>query len=220
MIEKTCVVYQAPPGFVIWNLIPASEVGCMVIEERNDATRKVSVACVEFSGKVQWRNANLPESWWINLNAVTNTQVMLRLFESTANPDAVRLIALSLITGEVTEIAPDPTHTIQPLRPFVYVQGEPEFETVQKFLQQQLRLVAFLGAEYLETENQIFVSFYTGQPAAFTNVLACFGRDGKLHWTEEIGTNLKGMGTGTFFIATDTLFFVKNKTELVTFRIV
>ncbi|MBN8649801.1 MAG: DUF4905 domain-containing protein [Cytophagales bacterium] len=220
MIEKTCVVYQAPPGFVIWNLIPAPEAGCMVIEERNDATRKVAIACVSFTGKLHWRNVNLPESWWINLNAVTNTQVMLRLFESTANPDAVRLIALSLTTGEVSEIAPESAHTIQPLRPFVYVQGEPEFETVQKFLQQQLRQMAFLGAEYLETESQIFISYYTGQPAVFTNVLACFGRDGKLHFTEEIGTNLKGMGVGTFFIETNTLFFVKNKTELVTFRIV
>jgi hypothetical protein len=220
LIEKTCVVYQAPPGFVIWNLISAPKAACMVIEERNDATRKVAIACVSFTGKLQWRKVNLPESWWINLNAITNTQVMLRLFESTANPDAVRLIALSLTTGEVSEMAPESVHTIQPLRPFVYVQGEPEFETVQKFLQQQLRQVAFLGAEYLETESQIFISYYIGQPAAFTNVLACFGRDGKLHFTEEIGTNLKGMGVGTFFIATNTLFFVKNKTELVTFRIV
>ena len=220
MIEKTCVVYQAPPGFVIWNLIPAPEAGSMVIEERNDATRKVAITCVEFFGKVQWRNANLPESWWINLNAVTNAQVILRLFESTANPDAVRLIALTLTTGEVSEIAPGSAHTIQPLRPFVYVQGEPEFETVQNFLQQKLGQMAFLGAEYLETETWIFISYYIGQPANFTNVLACFGRDGKLCWTEEFGTNLKGMGVGTFFIATNTLFFVKNKTELVTFRIV
>lgn len=220
MIEKTCVVYQAPPGFVIWNLIPVPEAACMVIEERNDATRKVAITCVEFSGKVHWRNASLPESWWINLNAVTNTQVMLRLFENTANPDAVRLIALSLTNGEVSEIAYEPMHTIQPLRPFVYVQGEPEFETVQKFLQQQLRQMAFLGAEYLETQTRIFISYYTGQPAAFMNMLACFGRDGKLYFTEEIGTNLKGMGVGTFFIETNTLFFVKNKTELVTFRIV
>lgn len=220
MIEKTCVVYQAPPGFVIWNLIPVPEAACMVIEERNDTTRKVSIACVSFSGKLQWRNANLPESWWINLNAVTDKQIILRVFESTANPDAVRLIALSITTGNVSEIVSTPEHTIQPLRPFVYVQGEPEFETVQKFLHQQLSQAAFLGAEYLETANQVFVSYYTGQPAAFTNVLACFGRNGKLYWTEEIGTNLKGMGVGTFFIATNTLFFVKNKTELVTFRIV
>lgn len=220
MIEKTCVVYQAPTGFVIWYLVPVPEAACIVIEERNEATRKVSIACVSFAGELQWRNANLPESWWINLNAVTDKQIILRVFESTANPDAVRVIALTLAKGEVSEIPPEFAHTIQPLRPFVYVQGEPEFETVQKFLHQQLNQTAFLGAEYLETANQVFVSYYTGQPAAFTNVLACFGRDGKLYWIEEIGTNLKGMGVGTFFIATNTLFFVKNKTELVTFRIV
>jgi Tfp pilus assembly protein PilZ len=52
-------------------------------------------------------------------------------------------------------------------------------------------------------------------------VLACFGRVlEKLIWSEEIGTNLKGMGIGTFFIAHHYCIFVKNKTELVTFRIV
>ena len=220
MIEKTCVVYHTPPGFVIWNLIPVPEAQCMVLEERNDATRQVSITCVSFSGKLLWRNTNLPESWWINLSAVTTTQILVRLFESTANPDAVRLIALTLSHGEVCEIAPEPIHTIQPVRPFVYLQGEPEFETVQKFIQQQFKQVAFLGAEYLETENQIFISYYRGKPATFVNVLACFERNGKLLWTEEIGTNLKGMGMGTFFIAANTLFFVKNKSELVTFRIV
>ncbi|MCW5911582.1 MAG: DUF4905 domain-containing protein [Cyclobacteriaceae bacterium] len=219
MIEKTAAVYQSPPGFVIWNLAPA-EAPYVVLEERNDSTRNVSIVCITAAGELCWRNDKLPESWWINLSAVTKTHVWLRLFGNTLNPDAVRLISLSVTDGAVIEAAPGAAHTIQPLRPFVYVQGEPDFDTVQKFLFQQLGHAVFLGAEYLEAEGLIFVSYYIGRPAAFTNVLACFRQDGSFRWSEEIGTNLKGMGTGTFFIASGTLFFVKNKTELVTFRIV
>lgn len=218
MIEKTCVVYQTPAGFVIWNVLPAGA-DCVVIEERNELTRKVSIVCISVTGNLLWRNTNLPDSWWISLNSVTSAQVLLRLFENTTNPDVVTVLALSLETGH--EVLPQhEQHTITALRPFVYVQGEPDFETVQTFIRQQMKQEIFLGAEYIETEKMILIAYYTGQPAAFTNVLACFSREGLLNWSEEIGTNLKGMGIGTFFIATNTLFFVKNKTELVTFRIV
>jgi len=211
-------VYQTPAGFVIWNVLPAGA-DRIVIEERNEHTRKVSIVCLTFAGNLVWRNANLPDSWWINVSSVTPTQILLRLFENTTNPDVVKLLALSLDTGYEVE----PLHqeyTIEAIRPFVYVQGEPDFETVQKFMRQQMKQALFLGAEYVETEKLILISYYTGQPAAFTNVLACFSREGLHYWSEEIGMNLKGMGIGTFFIATNTLFFVKNKTELVTFRIV
>lgn len=218
MIEKTCVVYQTPAGFVIWNVLPAGA-DRVVIEERNERTRKVSIVCITVTGNLLWRNTNLPDSWWISLNSVTSTQVLLRMFENTTNPDVVSVLALNLETGHGM-LPQHEEHTIMALRPFVYVQGEPDFETVQTFIRQQTKQEIFLGAEYMETEQMILISYYTGQPAAFTNVLACFSRDGSLNWGEEIGTNLKGMGIGTFFIATNTLFFVKNKTELVTFRIV
>jgi hypothetical protein len=218
LIEKTEVVYQTPTGYVIWSVLPAGA-DCVVMEERNEHTRKVSIVCVKATGILLWRNTNLPDSWWINLSAVTSTQVLLRLFENTTNPDVVKVVALDKETGQ--QIEPLETEdTIAPLRPFVYVQGEPDFETVQKFIRQQMGQEIFLGTEYLETKKLILISYYKGEPADFTNVLACFSREGSLYWSAEIGTNLKGMGIGTFFIATNTLFFVKNKTELVTFRIV
>ncbi|HNU42289.1 MAG: hypothetical protein UZ12_BCD005000381 [Bacteroidetes bacterium OLB12] len=219
MIEKTRVVYQAPVGAVIWNMIPAGA-DRIIIEERNEHTRQVSIVCLTATGTFRWRNTNLPDSWWINLNGVTATHVILHQFENTSNPDQVKLIALQVDTGQEVAVPVQFEYTIEALRPFVYVQGEPDFETVQKFLRQQLNQEIFLGAEYLETENLILISYYTGQPAAYTNKLACFSHKGLLYWTEEIGTNLKGMGIGTFFIATNTVFFVKNKTDLVTFRIV
>ena len=220
MIEKTCVVYRAPSGCVIWNLLPVPQLCQMIIEERNDNARNVSIACIEFSGKVVWRVNHLPETWWINVNRVTLNQVVLRVFQTTTNPDVVSEIVLNVRNGEPVSVQPEPECTNGLLRPFVYVQGEAEFNTVQKFLEERVKQQIFIGAEYLEANDLVFIAYYIGQPGNFTNVLACFSRTGELSWSEEIGTNLEGMGIGTFFIATNTLFFVKNKTELVTFRIV
>lgn len=220
MIEKTRVVYHTPPGCVIWNLIPVPQASCVVIEERNESTRKVSVACIEFSGKVVWRTTHLPETWWININRVTLNQVVLRVFQTTTNPDVVSEMVLNVHNGALISAQPEPEYTNTVLRPFVYVQGEGEFNTVQKFVLQKEKHMIFIGAEYLEAGDFVFIAYYKGEPARFTNVLACFGRNGTPVWSEEIGTNLKGMGIGTFFIVSNTLFFVKNKTELVTFRIV
>jgi hypothetical protein len=91
---------------------------------------------------------------------------------------------------------------------------------VKKFLQKKLQVVAELGAEYLAHDNFIFISYYKGTPASFVNSFCVFTTEGVFVMDEEIGTNLKGIGWNTFFIVDDCLFFVKNKMELVTFRIV
>jgi hypothetical protein len=106
------------------------------------------------------------------------------------------------------------------VQPFQYLDGEPDFETVKAFLKSKLEIAPRLGAEYLEYGDRIIISYYLGDPAAFVNRLVIFNSMGEYLYQEEIGTNLKGIGINTFFIASGCLFFVKNRTELVTFRIV
>ncbi|MBX2898101.1 MAG: DUF4905 domain-containing protein [Cyclobacteriaceae bacterium] len=219
MTEKTDVVYGAATGSVLWNLLPANGGRLVVLEERSEQQQQVAFVCITEAGKELWRRTDLPEPWWINLVYVGNAHVWLRKFESTANPDAARWLVLNLETGVETTATPEPENTISALRPFVYLQGEPDFETVATFMK-KIGAPIFLGAEYREHGGYLFISGYTGQPANYTNMLWCLRQDGTLCWQQQIGTNLKGIGTGTFFIAGSRLFFVKNKTELVTFRIV
>lgn len=206
----------------IWNMVPVHGKPILIIELRNDLTRNVSFSAFDFnSQKFLWRDMVLPEKWWVTLMGVTDDTVWMKVFDSADNPDKSSLVSISLANGKIVDSTDSfvslPEET---LRPAQYLDGEEEFEVVKNFLQKKLQVAPKLGAEYLAYENFIFISYYKGNPASFVNSFSVFTQQGKFVFEEEIGTNLKGIGWNTFFIVNDRVFFVKNKMELVTFRIV
>lgn len=223
MIEKPRVRFSqkldAPP----WNVLPVPGKPWVVVEERNDNTRQVSFAAIDYKNeKVIWRTSSPTESWWINLVRVTTEQVQLKIFENTSNPDKTYWQVLELESGTIIHEEPkiETEYTNEVIHPFQYLAGEADFETIKIFLRERLNVHPIVGVEYVEHSEFVFISYYFGDPGKFNNVLACFKRSGDLLWQEEIGTNLKGIGVNTFFLVANQLFFVKNKTELVTFGIV
>lgn len=223
MIEKPRYHYSIQLSTVIWNVLPVPGKPWVVVEERDETNRKVSFCAIDYQKKeIVWRNNSLPELWWINLVRVTPSQVLLKIFENTSNPDVTHVLALSVAEGKPLDqpIEIEDEHTNELIQPFQYLAGEHDFETVKQFVVGRTQKLPLLGVEYLEHGGFIFISHYFGNPGSFTNVLTCFSSAGNIVWQEEIGTNLKGIGVNTFFVVTDYLFFVKNKSELVTFRIV
>jgi hypothetical protein len=223
LIEKPDHRFAIHLSAVIWNVLPVPGKPWAVVEERDEVNRKVSFSAIDYQKKkIVWKNDSLPELWWINLARITHKEVWLKIFENTSNPDLTRWLVLSVADGsplnQPDEIGGE--HTNELVQPFQYLDGEPDFETVKKFIAIRMQKLPLLGVEYLEHAAFIFVSFYFGEPGSLTNLLACFTRSGNIVWQEEIGTNLKGIGVNTFFVVSDYLFFVKNKSELVTFRIV
>ena len=205
----------------VWNLIPHAQKPIIVIEQRNEEQRWVAFSGFDFVNQnFLWRDVALPEKWWVNLVAVEHDYAVLKVFESMENPDKTSLHFLSLEDGKILKDQPVETwaHTNKTIHPFQYLDGEPDFETVKNFVQTKRKTMPRLGAEYLEWEGLIFISYYSGD--ALANYLAIFNEVGDCVYEEKIGTNLKGIGVNTFFIASGYLFFVKNKIELVTFRIV
>lgn len=221
MIEKPRHHFSIQLSAAVWNVRPVPGRPWVVVEARDESKRKVSFSAIDYLKKETiWRNDSLPELWWINLVRVTPEQVLLKIFENTSNPDVTRWLALSVADGTLLHQVIESEHTNYLIQPFQYLAGEHDFETVKKFLEGRTQKHPLLGAEYLEHAGFIFISFYFGNSGAFSNELACFTKTGNLLWQEEIGTNLKGIGVNTFFVVSDYLFFVKNKSELVTFRIV
>ena len=218
--KPTSVTLSAP----VWNLLASEEKALIVIEQRDELKRVASFSLFNFENqRFLWRDVVLPEKWWLNLAGVTTDHVVLKVFESTENPDKTSFLFLSLKDGKVVDqIAQqnDWLHTNNTLQPFQYLDGEPDFETVKNFLKSKFNMIPRLGAEYLEHAGHIIISYYTGDPAAFVNHIVLFSKQGDCLYEDEIGTNLKGIGVNTFFIVSGHLFFVKNRTELVTFRIV
>lgn len=103
-------------------------------------------------------------------------------------------------------------------RAVFYAEGTPHFETVKKFVAQADFRIA-LGVEYLEYESWILISVYAGQPGDLANYLLVFSSSGELVLNVKLGEKLAGLGTDTFFILSGCLFLVKNKTELVAYRL-
>jgi len=218
--KPASVILSAPA----WNILPFPGRSVIVIEQRDDVRRVVSFSAYDFKNDgFLWRDVITREKWWVNLAGVSSNQVLLKVFENTENPDKTSVLCLSMDDG--SEIIPDSQqneglHTNDTVHPFQYLDGEPDFDTVKNFLKSKMEPAPRLGAEYMEHEGYIIISYYAGAPAAYANLLAIFNSQGECLYHEEIGTNLKGIGLNTFFILSGYLFFVKNRTELVTFRIV
>ncbi len=224
MSEKHFISFSVRLTAPVWNLLPFAGKPLLVIEQRDEVKRLASFSVYNFEQhRFQWRDMVLAEKWWVNLAGISNKYIVLKVFENTENPDKTSFLFLDPESGNVTQHDHqqiDWVHTNNAQQPFQYLAGEPDFETVKNFVKSKRNLIPKLGAEYLEYADYVIISYYVGDPNAFINQLAIFNLQGECLYEEEIGRNLKGIGINTFFIASGHLFFVKNKTELVTFRIV
>lgn len=129
---------------------------------------------------------------------------------------------LNLLTGQIMDSREDATavkENISLLKPFQYVEGHPYFETVKTFLQRKLNATVVAAVEYLEHNAFIFISYYVKNDS-LANYLVVVTENGAIVQHEIIGDQLKGLGLETFFILSGCLFFVRNKRELVSFRLV
>ncbi len=138
-----------------------------------------------------------------------------------ASKYGLQQITLDVHTGQKRD---DPVHpiSIPGLRkPLQYQEGTQYFETVKTFLSNQLNLNAVSALEYLETDKIIVISGYTENQGAgdLANFLIVLSRQGDVLIRESLSPQVKGIGLDTFFLLGDLLFFVKNKTELVSYTI-
>lgn len=105
------------------------------------------------------------------------------------------------------------------IRPFQYEQGTGHFDTVRDFLASRLKITPVITIEYLECEELIFASVFVKEQD-LANYLYVFDSGGNVLLDEKLGKDLKGVGLDTFFIFSGHLIFVKNKSELISYKIV
>lgn len=133
-----------------------------------------------------------------------------------------KVVAVDIMTGRISEnndVEIDRPENILTLKPFLYVESSSYFDTVKSFLAEKLNVKAVAGIEYLEYDSLIFISYHVQQDG-LTNFLMVVTIDGNVVLHEILDERLKGLGVETFFILSGCLFFVRNKRELVSYRIV
>jgi hypothetical protein len=104
------------------------------------------------------------------------------------------------------------------IRPFQYEEGTGHFDTVRDFLQARLGITPVATIDYLEFQRLIMVSVFV-QENNLANYLYVLDSGGEVLLNEKLGENLTGVGLDTFFMYSDHLIFVKNKSELITYKI-
>lgn len=128
---------------------------------------------------------------------------------------------LDPVTGKaVQNVDPDlkGSQNFSILRPFQYEEGSGYFDSVRNFVQVRCGVEPVSAIEYMETGNLIIVSVFTRQ-GDLANFLYVFNTGGELLLKEKLGENLKGVGFDTFFILFGHLIFVRNKQELIVYKI-
>ena len=158
--------------------------------------------------------------WW--RNGFSLSEANARHVMGVDTKFSSKEIILDLFTGQPAGPADFDLGILQNfpvIRPFQYEQGTSHFETVREFLTSTLGIVPVISIEYLEVEMLIVASVFVKEED-LANYLYVFASDGAMLLKETLGQELKGVGLDTFFIFSGHLIFVKNKHELIRYRIV
>ena len=162
---------------------------------------------------------NLELVWWNN--DFTIGEITSAGLKGYSGKFGIKELVLGIADGREVGAGSGATLIANPVKkPVQYVEGTQYFDTVKNFLVKQLNLDPVSALEYMETDQCFLVSCYCRvDENLLANFLFVFSKAGKLLLNERLDTSLKGIGLDTFFVVDDLLFFVKDKVELLSFRI-
>lgn len=158
--------------------------------------------------------------WW--QNGFSLSAANTRYVKGVDSKFSTKEIILDLFNGQpVHQVDFDlaVSQNFPVIRPFQYEQGTEHFDTVRDFLQTHLGIIPVITIEYLEFEGLIMASVFVNEQD-LANYLYVFASSGDVLLKEKLGEDLKGVGLDTFFIFSGHLIFVKNKRELISYKIV
>jgi hypothetical protein len=157
--------------------------------------------------------------WWKNNFVVAHVTSMYVIGNDTKF--GLKSMTLDLRTGDVVSsaVVEIPARQNFPvIRPLQYPQGTQHFETVKTFIERKCKLLPVLAIEYCEYKSLIIVSVFV-EESDLANYLIVFDSEGQIVLKEQLGENLKGIAYDTFFLFAGFIIFVKNKRELVSYKI-
>lgn len=104
-------------------------------------------------------------------------------------------------------------------RPFLYQEGTPYFTTVRDFLSTNFGHRPEGGVEYLEFGGKVVISYHIRNPDGLANYLLVILESGAVLLHVKMAQGLRGLGTDTFFVLSDCLFFVMNGDLLLSYQL-
>lgn len=156
--------------------------------------------------------------WWKNNFSVS--QVLGQIVAGVDSTLGTRELILDIQSGKAVprDMLNSPAQNFPVIRPFQYHEGTEYFETVKQFLATRQGVSPRYSVEYCEHRSLICISAFVGEKD-LANYLFVFKSDGELLEKHTLGEHLKGIATDTFFIYAGFLIFVKNKRELIRYKL-
>jgi hypothetical protein len=196
------------PWWINLTTVSAKIVLFTLYTDTHNPDKKAVLACDLLDGKLVW---------WQNdfsISSVSDNFVV-----GFSEKYGRREVVLDLNTGKTLQSGDFSSEIPErSIRPQQFFEGHSYFDTVKTFFNQKFNLLPITALEYLEYDSLIFVSCYL-QENELTNYLFIISADGNLLLKEKLDEHLKGIGLDTFFILSGCVFFVKNKVELVCYKI-
>lgn len=90
------------PG-TIWNTVAVESENRIVLEVRDDVKFQATFSLLDYAKNTfLWKDASMPEQWWISLVAANKSTVLLnRFMNKGGNPDQKSLIAVDATTSAI-----------------------------------------------------------------------------------------------------------------------
>ena len=196
------------PWWINLNAVSGDIVLFTVFTETSNPDKKATLAYTLQDAQLVWWNNDF------SITAVSDTYVV-----GFSEKFGKKELALDLRTGNAIEFPITHPEISEPvLRPHHYPSDHVYFETVRTFFNQKFNLLPITALEYLEYDSLIFISCYLHEND-LANYLFVISDDGNLLLKEKLDDHLKGIGLDTFFILSGCVFFVKNRVELVSYKI-
>lgn len=123
-----------------------------------------------------------------------------------------------VIAGENVETDELPAHVKISNAIQIYAE-QANFFKVATFILQSVNKEAITMIDYLEYQDHLVLAFYTKQDDALINWLLLANREGKVLFCNEIENKLMRVGKDAFFIFFNHIVCIKNKSELLTYKI-
>lgn len=172
--------------------------------------RYQSIVAYHFHSKqIQWWRRNF------SIDAIGTEQVLGRDLTQDRKP-----IVLNLADGEIST---EPFHGRgQENRvnyPEYYSELNDHYQTLKGFVRGKVSHEVRNDIEYLEYQCNAVISYYIAAGETLANYLLVVNEEGAVILHEKIAEQLKGVGVGTFFVVSGYLIFVKNRTVLVSVKV-
>jgi hypothetical protein len=129
-------------------------------------------------------------------------------------------LLLNFQTGELSEegdISED-KDLVQSFSPTLYSENDAYFPTIFKFLHRLLSVDAQKNIEYLEIDNKIIISYYIYHEDLLQNWILVTNRQRAI-LLNDVMNESEGVGIDTFSVESQTLFYLKNKNQLIGYEL-